>query len=218
MACSTQLHKSGVNWFKNVLPRTALLVALFVVTTACLATAGDASNSQQDTVRYIYHSRIPMGSETFVVKPWKSVLTVLASAENPHFEGWRREQHGEKVVLLDGSGQPVRHFPSHVNFRVSVGTRTRLSDEVPFALNARLPINDYLLQLKFRVKIFHGLHETVVEPGTVALIGVPSEVAYDERIYHAEFALPPVPIDDRIILEVLTPHGERLCKFHLDLQ
>jgi len=210
--------KAASPGFKNVLHRLPLCVSLFVVTAVCLATAGSGPNVQQNTIRYIYHARIPLGSETFAVNPWKSVLTVLASAEDPRFEGWRREQRGEREMLLDGSGQPVRRFPNHLNFRVSVGTRTHLSDDEPFALNAKLPVNDYLLKLRFRVKIFHGLHQTVVEPVNVALIGVPADVAYDERIYHASFALPPVSIEDRIVLEVLTPGGERLCKFHLDLQ
>jgi hypothetical protein len=213
-----QLHESALPGFKYVHHRSGLCVSLLVVTAVCLAIAGSRPNLQQNTIRFIYHARIPLGSQTFAVKKWNSVLTVLASAENPRFEGWRREQHGEKEILLDGSGQPVRNFPDQLSFRISVGTRTHLSDDEPFTLNAKLPVNDYLLQLKFRLKIFHGLYETVVEPENVALIGVPSDVAYDERIYHAAFALPLVPIEDRIILEVLTPHGERLCKFHLDLQ
>ncbi len=199
--------------------RPALYVFLFLTMSLCVAVAGNNRVPQPNIVRYIYHARIPMGSETFAVKPWKSVLTVLASAENPRFEGWRREQHGDKEILFDGSGQPVRHFPDHLNFRISVGTRTHLSDDDhPFALNAKLPVNDYLLHLKFRVKIFHGLRETIIEPENVALIGVPADVSYDERIYRASFDLPTVPIEDRIVLEVLAPHGERLCKFHLDLQ
>jgi len=32
-----------------------------------------------------------------------------------------------------------------------------------------------------------------------------------------QFDLGNVPIEDRVVLEVLAPSGERLCKFHLDL-
>src|ERR1051326_2734765 len=96
VACGMQLHESGITWFKNVSRRPTLCVSLFVVMTFCLASAGSRSNTQQNTIRYLYHARIPMGSESFAVKAWKSVLTVLASAENPRFEGWRREQHGDK--------------------------------------------------------------------------------------------------------------------------
>jgi hypothetical protein len=185
----------------------------------CLAVAGGASgpSTPASPVVFVYRARIPLGSETFAVQPWRSVLTVMASAENPHFEGWRRETHADKELLLDASGRPVRFFPRHIDFRISVGTRTHVSDIEPFPIQAGLALNDYLLGLRFRLKIFHGLQQTVVEPDEVALIGVPSDVPYDERIYRASFQLPRVPIEDRIVLEVLTPQGERLCKFHLDL-
>ena len=164
-----------------------------------------------------YHALIPLGSETFLVQSWKSVLTVMASAHNQHFEGWRRQSRGEQRWLVDRAGQPVRFYPTAVDFRVSVGTRTRISGSEPFPLHAAFPVNDYLLNLRFRLKIFHGLHQTIVEPASVAIIGVPSDIPYQERIYRASFALPEVSINDRIVLEVLAPTGERLCKFHLDL-
>jgi len=185
-----------------------------------LATTGAASapsKQSNNTIEYVYRARIPLGSETFAVQPWKSILTVLASAENPQFEGWRRETRADKELLLNASGERVQFFPEHIDFRISVGTRTRVTESEPYPMRTTLPLNDYLLNLRFRVKIFHGLKQTVVEPEEVALIGVPPDVAYDERIYRASFDLPRVSINDRIVLEVLTPHGERLCKFHLDL-
>jgi hypothetical protein len=42
-------------------------------------------------------------------------------------------------------------------------------------------------------------------------------VPYNERIYRIGFDLGKVPIDDRVVMEVISPTGERLCKFHLDL-
>jgi hypothetical protein len=65
--------------------------------------------------------------------------------------------------------------------------------------------------------VFHGLRQTIVEPAAVKMIGVPDDMPYDERIYRVAFDLGDVSLDDRIVLEVLTPSGERLCKFHLDL-
>ena len=46
---------------------------------------------------------------------------------------------------------------------------------------------------------------------------MPAEVSYDERIYRIRFNLGRIPIDDRIVLEVFSPTGERLSKFHVDL-
>jgi hypothetical protein len=192
-----------------------LAAATLLLFASTLAASGPAKRAPETEL--VYRSLIPLGSETFMVQPWKSVLTVMASAENQRFEGWRRETRGDRRRLVDAAGQPVRVYPNAVDFRVSVGTRTRISGSDPLPLRASFPVNDYLLKLRFRVKIFHGLHSTSVEPASVAVIGVPSDVPYQERIYRASFALPDVSITDRIVLEVLAPTGERLCKFHLDL-
>ncbi len=173
---------------------------------------------QAEAGSFVYRALIPLGNETFQVQPWKRVLTVMASAGSPSFAGWRRQPAGRRWRLLDAGGQPVRYYPRDIDFRVSVGTRTHLDGADPFPLRTEFAENDYLLKLRFRVKIFHGLRKTVVEPASVELIGVPSDIPYEERIYHMSFALPAVSIADRMVLEVLTPSGERLCKFHLDLE
>ena len=202
--------------------RGNLAIAVLALTAMLWAVGGESAASgparPSPTPDYVYHSRIPLGGESFAVAPWGTELTVLASAESPQFEGWRREALGDKRgKVVDGAGQPVRHFPGEVQFRVSVGTRTHLSDSEPYPMRADLQQNDYLLHLRFRVKIFHDLHQTILEPLSVRMIGVPGDVPYDERIYRISFGLDKVSIDDRVVLEVLTPSGERLCKFHLDL-
>ncbi len=195
--------------------------ALTISVLLCLLVApGSASAPSKTTgtsVQYRYHARIPLGSENFSVQLWQSGLTVLASAENPEFEGWGVNVKGENRRVVDAFGQPVRFYPDEVTFRVTIGTRTRLSDTQPFPLRVSLAANDYLLNVRFRVKIFHGLHPTMVEPSAVELIGVPADIAYDERIYRVSFHLDDISITDRVVLEVLAPSGERLCKFHLDL-
>jgi hypothetical protein len=183
------------------------------------AGAGIASSPAKTSpdVEYVYHSLIPLGSETFAVRPWDAVMTVLASAENPRFEGWRRLIHGERHRLVNASGEAVRLYPERVEFRITTGTRTTLTDAEPFPLHTSLSENDYLLNLRFRVKIFHGLRQKIVDPESTEMIGVPADIPYDERIYRVAFDLDQVPMDDRVVLEVLAPSGERLCKFHLDL-
>jgi hypothetical protein len=74
-----------------------------------------------------------------------------------------------------------------------------------------------LLKLKFQLKAYHGLQARVIEPESVQMIGVPADVPYDERVYRINFALDKLPITDRCVLEVLSPTGERLTKFHFDL-
>ena len=108
---------------------------------------------------FVYRALIPLGSESFQVQPWKRVLTVLASAGSSSFAGWRRQPAGKRSRLVDASGQPVRYYPRDIDFRVSVGTRTHLDDADPFPLHTEFPENDYLLKLRFQVKIFHGSAE-----------------------------------------------------------
>jgi hypothetical protein len=186
----------------------------------CLVPPGSASGPAKTSprVEYVYHSLVPLGALTFSVDPWHSVLTVLASAENSEFEGWRRELQGERTRLVDSTGHPVRLFPDQVDFRVTLGTRTRLVEEIPFPIQTTLPVNDYLLNVRFRLRIFHGLRQTEIPASSVAMVGVPADIPYDERIYRVSFDLDDISTDDRVVLEVLAPGGERLCKFHLDMQ
>ncbi len=189
---------------------------MLLLATALTAPGVDYA-SAADEAALQYHARIPLGSESFTVHPWKAQLTLLASAESPEFEGWRLEKRGTRRVLLDGMGEPVRYFPSHVDFRITAGTLEKLYGSDPFPLEAALPENDYLLQLRFQLKVFHGLRQQVIEPDEVKLIGVPDDIPYGERIFHLSFDLERIPLEDRVVLEVLAPSGERLCKFHLDL-
>ncbi len=191
-----------------------MLIALLA---GCLAAAANAAPQAAPEAEFPYHWRIPLGNEAFTVTPWKSVLTVMATAENPEFEGWRAQSQGHEHRVVDAGGKPVKFYPHDLLFRVTLGTRTQLSDSAPFPLLTNLDVNDYLLHVRFQVKIFHGLRQTIVPASSVRLIGVPADISYDERIYQVSFHLNDVSINDRVVLEVLAPNGERLCKFHLDL-
>jgi hypothetical protein len=56
-----------------------------------------------------------------------------------------------------------------------------------------------------------------IQPDSVEMIGVPADIAYDERIYRVRFNVDQLPVTDRCVLEVLLPDGERLTRFHFDL-
>ena len=197
--------------------RIGVLMAM-LWSAAAVAGAASGAATRPSSVELVFRSLIPLGTESFLVQPWHSVLTVLASAQSPYFEGWRRISVGERHRLLDADGQPVRFFPRHIEFRVSAGTMTRISDAPPYPMRSALSQNDYLLNLRFRVKVFHGLRQRTIEPESVALIGEPADIPYEERIYRVAFDLDNVPMADRVVLEVVAPGGERLCKFHLDLE
>jgi hypothetical protein len=168
-----------------------------------------------------YHSIVPLGGEVLLLKPSNQALSFLASAESIGFEGWRQVSNENTTKLLDGDGNPVERYPRFVDFRVTVSARRKtLSGLEPLVIEWKSDIqnvNEYLLNLRFRVKIFRALHVTVLEPKAVKIVGVPFDVPYDERIFRLSFDLGDVPVDDRIILEVLSPDGERLTRFHLDM-
>jgi hypothetical protein len=166
----------------------------------------------------LYHSLVPLGAEAFQLHPAHRTLYLMGSARSPDFEGWKAiEQHGRNQTVLDAAGSPVRYFPETVQFRVTASALREGMLEVPtFPLDAAGDLNEYLLRLSFRVKIFHGLKVRLVEPDAVEMIGMPAEIPYDERVYGASFTLGRVPLEDRIVLEVLDPGGERICKFHLE--
>jgi hypothetical protein len=167
------------------------------------------------------HQVVPLGNETFMVYPGRHTLYLMASAENPQFEGWKVVSVNGRRQLQDAHGNAVRFFPRDLSFRVSaIATRPGMLAEVqqPLGLEIGSPLNEYLLNLKFRLKIFRGLKVTALEPASVELIGVPADVPEEERVYRVNFQLHDVPTQDRVVLEVLSPEGERVCKFHLDLQ
>ncbi len=164
------------------------------------------------------NGRIPLGIESFRLQPAGREFYLMASVENPTFQGLYRypDKHG-RFHLYSANDQPMTYYPSKVQFRLTASAREKLMDDKPFDTRSKLDIADLLRQLRFRVKIFHGLEYRYIAPNQVQDIGLPGDVPYDERIYRIGFDLGRVPIDDRVVMEVLTPNGERLCKFHLDL-
>ncbi len=193
-----------------------LLVFLLVVAVAALCK--DHARNSSDYGRQ-YHSTVPLGAEKIDLRPSKRALYILATAESPHFEGWHGPEDAHYVIAPDGSR--VDSYPGQIGFRL---TATAMRPDLLFLDSygtLDLPegaVNEYLLHLHFRMLVFHGLEVTRFDPESVQLIGMPPEVAYGERIYQMSFNLPyRVPIEDRIVIEVLAPEGYRICKFHLDL-
>jgi hypothetical protein len=180
--------------------------------------AGPAA-SISTPVDWEFHSVVPLGAEALQLPPSDRMFVLFATAESPDFEGMRRYVQGENRILTDRGGSPVRYFPASVSFRVTATARHPMADtgEAPFALQHKYEFDDLLLHLRFRARVFHGLNVQMLQPIAVQLIGVPADVPYDERIYRVEFILRDIPAEDRIVLEVLSPDGERLSKFHLEL-
>lgn len=189
-------------------------VATLVIVVLCLA---DLLPAQAGPL-YSANGRIPLGIESFRLEPAGQPFYLMASAENPEFNGLYRHAAGnERQRLFDADDKPVLFYPSRVQFRLTASSREKLIDIRPFATHAKLSLDDLITRLQFRVKVFHALEYRYIKPAYIENMGVPKDVPYNERIYSIGFDLGKVPIDDRIVMEVISPTGERLCKFHLDL-
>jgi hypothetical protein len=193
-------------------------IAVFVL---IVVAAGFCENHARSSTSFDrrYHAIIPLGAERIDLRPSKRQLYILATAESPSFEGWHSPMNSHYLLKPDGSR--VDSYPRQIRFRL---TATAMRPDMLFLEpygNLTLSdgaINDYLLHLSFRMLVFHGLQITHIQPQAVRLIGMPADVTYDERIYQMSFNLPRrIPITDRIVVEVLSPTGYRVCKFHLDL-
>ncbi|HLH05665.1 MAG TPA: hypothetical protein VKW78_00360 [Terriglobales bacterium] len=165
----------------------------------------------------LYQSRIPLGWESFVLSSAKRCFYLLGSVENREFQGWRKVSIGSRNRLLDARGQPVRMYPDRLQFRITASARERMLDNEPFPFPSRIPLNAFLLGLRFRLKVFRGLEQRTIYPAAVVPIGMPADINYDERIYRIDFNIGRIPIEDRLVLEVLSPTGQRISKFHVDL-
>ena len=176
-----------------------------------------ASSAQVRGTPIAINGRVPLGIESFHVLPANQDFYLMASAENPMFVGMRRITDGEHDKLLASNGKVVNLYPEKVQFRLTASAREKIIDDRPFGTESKIPLDELLMKLHFRLKIFHGLEFRYVQPLYVEDVGMPRTVPYNERIYRIGFQLGKVPIEDRVVMEVFSPSGERLCKFHLDL-
>ena len=205
--------------------RVSLIAAALMLVTVLLLPKTQAGNTASASPKWVYdyHAFVPIGEDAVLLRSDRQVLFFLASAQSAAFENWRQIiVDGNHSLTLRADGSPVRQYPRFIDFRVTISARQKDIPELqPFAVefgnHAIQNLDDFLLSLRFRVKIFHGLQATVLEPKIIKLIGVPADVPYDERIFRLSFDLGEVPVEDRIVLEVLSPEGERLTKFHLDM-
>ncbi len=165
-----------------------------------------------------YRFPLPLGADGFVVEPQHRPFFLLASAEDPGHQNLlvRRVNLGGSVTAADGT--QLRHYPDELRFRVTASALdpSMLSSDVePISYSGDM--NSLLLGLRFRLKVYRALHMRVIRPTRVVEIGMPSDVPYDERVYRVAFDTGDIPVDARLVLEVISPTGERLSRFHLEL-
>lgn len=194
-----------------------VLLAVSFIGNASLYSADNRNLTYPSDGVIRYQARVPLGWESFKVSSSGICFYLLGTVESPKFEGWQKITVNDHSRLFDANGQPVRTYPEELQFRITASTHEKMLDNQPFTVASSIPMNDYLLHLRFRLKVFHGVESRIVRPASVEPIGMPADVSYDERIYRIRFNLGHIPIDDRIVLEVFSPTGERLSKFHVDL-
>ena len=162
------------------------------------------------------HKRIPLGSEALLVEPAHRAVQILATAEAPQFEGWKLESRQNNAILLDVTGKPVTELPRIINFRVTVSARDKVLDSNPLPVESTKDLNQFLLDVHFRLQVFRGMEMREIAPVTTKMIGIPADELSDERIYRTSFNVGSVRPDDRIVLLITDGDGNRISKFHLE--
>lgn len=163
-----------------------------------------------------YHSTVPLGAILYQLKPAKQDFYVEVSALDPAFEGMQIKTASDRHYVVDPWGVPVQRYPEHLIFLVRTGVQARrLTDSYREPVRAACDLNYYLYHLRFRVKVFRGLQDRAIHPAAVDLQPGPSVIG--GLLYEVAFDMRNVPLEDRVVLEVLSPDGERIGKFHLDL-
>lgn len=197
--------------------KQSLTIAAVVAVLVCTAVAGDPATKSTEW-EHQFHSIIPLGGDALLLTPEKKTVYLLASAESPTFQGMQGATRDGRYTLVNERGDRVEFFPDRLNFRVTASVRKdKLSDLHAYPMPASVAAEDYVLNLGFRLKVFRGIEYRTVRPYGVKLIGVPADVPHEERVYRVSFELRDVHVDDRLVLEILAPSGERVSKFALAL-
>jgi hypothetical protein len=164
-----------------------------------------------------FHSAMPAGYEVVLIKPTGAEVSLLGLIECPELEGAQHVAEGINSRIVSADGNPISHFPRNFSFRVTASLRKTVLSGPSGEVSSDQSPQDFLLNLKFKLNVYDGLDVHEVQPESVQMIGVPADVPYDERVYRISFNAEKVPVTDRFVLEVLSPEGERLTRFHFDL-
>lgn len=192
---------------------TIFCAALLAATLASYSAAASNSNPHSS----VFHATIPAGYDVLLIQPGDRELTLLGLIECPELEGAQQVTRGMQSKIVNAGGEVLAHFPSNFSFRITASLRKTLLMEPTDVFEISEEPQALLLKFGFRLKVYHGLEVREIQPESVQMIGVPGDIPYDERIYRISFNVDDLPVTDRCVLEVLSPDGERLTRFHFDL-
>ncbi|HEX6878839.1 MAG TPA: hypothetical protein VF135_00615 [Terriglobales bacterium] len=198
--------------------RYVLLVAMATLS----STWSYAQKSQLpiDDPNRIYWFKVPvsLGAEAFKIEPLGKHFFLLACLEDNSFDRLQVSRVRSSQFVIDKAGDLWQHYPRELTFRV---TATAMNTEDLQADTETIQeagdLNSFLLGLRFQLKIFRGLERTIIQPISIRMIGLPANVPGEERIYRVSFATGEFPVDARLVMEVLSPDGKLLTRFHLEL-
>lgn len=188
-----------------------------VTAAAIIATATFTYAGGKDNVRQAFTARTPLGSDNLRLVPANSNICVMVTLDTDAMGNLWRVNDKKGIYVQDSSGKRVKTYPKQLSFRITAGTKSKLQENIPHEIETSLDARQFVSRLRYRLKIFHGLETRTVEATEIKNIGVPVNLPYDERIWHVTFPVENVSVDDRLMLEVLGPDGNRISKFHMEL-
>ena len=159
------------------------------------------------------HSNMPAGYDVVTLKPSGANLSLMGLIECPELEGAQSASEGSHKSLVSAEGDTIKHFPQRFSFRITASLRKIMLDGPVASVDAGDEPHQLLLNLKFRIRAYDGLESHEIVPESVEMIGMPAEVAYDERVYRINLSNVDLPITARLVIEVRTPQGELLTHF-----
>jgi hypothetical protein len=178
-----------------------------------IASAGQKTPDRRDTL----HSTIPAGYEILKLQPSGQTLFLLGLIECPELEGAQHVQDGSHARIIAADGSSLDHFPRFLSFRITASLRKELLDSNSDGSVTADDPQQLLLKLGFVLKGYDGLQSYDFTPQSVEMIGVPADIPYDERVFRVNFDVGNLSISDRFVLEVLSPDGARIARFHFEL-
>ena len=187
--------------------------AAVVLASAVLAPAGRVSFRNAAG----FHATMPAGASVIQLQPSGATLSVMGLIECPEIEGLQQVSQGLRAKVVTPRGVALEQFPQHFSFRITVSLRKLILEAPDHTLTTADDPQSFLLKLGFRLKVYDGLDVHQVSPDSVTVIGVPAEIASDERVFRVSFDVGQIPVTDRVILQITSPDGEDVTHLPFEL-
>ncbi|HEV7675387.1 MAG TPA: hypothetical protein VGQ12_12720 [Candidatus Angelobacter sp.] len=188
-----------------------IALSALVLIAAGFAFAGAANSAPKATAGL--RSNMPAGYDVVVLKPSKTILSLIGLIECPELEGAQHVAAGSQKRLVSAGGGTLKEFPQRFSFRITASLRKVFLDGPVTSVTITGDPRELLLNLKFRIRAYNGLEVLEIVPQSVEMIGMPADVPYDERVYRIKVNAGNLPITNRLVVEIFSPHGQLLTHF-----